>query len=210
MVEMEAGISGAACRLPELDAVLVNRVEPMCRRNFDLAHEFFHILTWDTMPPKPVEIAEKGSDRVERLADNFAGALLMPLRLLKRFGDWVHLGNSERALRMRNVADYFQVSMTALHWRLVTLKLLSKSAEILDSTAIDQNSVGDAVAAYKPAFNDDWQTPPLFSRNFFTVLGAGIEKGLISIGKATKLLEIDRERLRNLFAEHGVAAPMTV
>ncbi len=57
MVDAIDGISGAACRLPELDVVLINRHEVAGRRNFDLAHELFHILTWDTMPPEHAEEA---------------------------------------------------------------------------------------------------------------------------------------------------------
>ena len=55
MVDAFEGISGAACRLPELDVVLINRHEVAGRRNFDLAHELFHILTWDAMPPEHSE-----------------------------------------------------------------------------------------------------------------------------------------------------------
>ena len=51
-VDAYQGISGAACRLPEFDTVLISRGEPARRRNFDLAHELFHILTWDAMPPE--------------------------------------------------------------------------------------------------------------------------------------------------------------
>ncbi len=51
MVDPDRDISGAACRLPELDAVLIARREVAGRRHFDLAHELFHILTWDAMPP---------------------------------------------------------------------------------------------------------------------------------------------------------------
>ena len=63
MVDAQQGISGAACRLPELDAVLIARGEVAGRRHFDLAHELFHILTWDAMPPEHVEAA---SDRRRR------------------------------------------------------------------------------------------------------------------------------------------------
>lgn len=45
MVDADDGISGAACRLPELDAVLIARHESPGRRHFDLAHQLFHILT---------------------------------------------------------------------------------------------------------------------------------------------------------------------
>ena len=64
MVDSERGISGAACRLPELDAVLIARHEVAGRRHFDLAHELFHILTWDAMPPEHFEEAgETGGSR---------------------------------------------------------------------------------------------------------------------------------------------------
>ena len=86
MVDAFQGISGAACRLPELDVVLINRHEVEGRRHFDLAHELFHILTWDAMPPEHSEEArETGGNRVEQLANNFASAVLMPTPVLDRY-----------------------------------------------------------------------------------------------------------------------------
>src|ERR1035437_1187140 len=41
MVEAIGGVSGAACRLPDRDVVLINRHEVAGRRHFDLAHEQF-------------------------------------------------------------------------------------------------------------------------------------------------------------------------
>ncbi|MDP9412500.1 MAG: XRE family transcriptional regulator [Pseudomonadota bacterium] len=197
MVDMDEGISGAACRLPEMDAVLVNRRENPGRRNFDLAHEFFHILTWDKMPPRRVELAnERGGSRVEQLANNFASALLMPRRLLERFGEWRRLGDAERASRMRTVADHFQVSVSALHWRLVALKFLGAAAQMLDVAAPSSSSVRD--------------TPARFSRAFMTVFAAAIDAGRVSASRAAKLLECSRDGLRELFQQHQVAAPVTV
>jgi len=198
MVDMDDQMSGAACRLPEMDAVLVNRRENPGRRNFDLAHEFFHLLTWDTMPPKPVEEAgeRSRSSRTEKLADNFAAALLMPRRLLEKFGQWVHFGVAERAARMRQVADHFQVSVTALHWRLVFLGFLTKNAEMLD------------VPTPSPKYLQD--RPLAFSRTFLSVVARGIETGRLSAARAVKLLGISREILRDLLIAHGVPAPVTV
>lgn len=197
MVDMEDGISGAACHLPEMDAVLVNRRENSGRRNFDLAHEFFHSLTWDTMPPKPIEEArEKGGNRVEQLANNFAAALLMPRRLLDVYGDWRRLGDAERASRMRKVADHFQVSVTAVHWRLVALRLLSAVTKMPEIKSSYLEHLAD--------------TPALFSRTFVSVIAEAIEKGLISASRAAKLLNISRSALRELFAAHDLPAPITV
>jgi len=195
MVDMDKGISGAACSLPEVDAVLVNRNESLGRRSFDTAHEFFHILTWDAMPPKPVEDArEKGGNRVEQLANSFASALLMPRRLLQKFGEWQRLGEAERAHRLRTVAEYFQVSVSALHWRLVAVRLLTAGSKIPEVAASDYQS----------------KKPPLFSLAFVKVISTSIEQGRISASRAAKLLDLSREALRDLFAAHGVATPVTV
>ncbi|MCD1621156.1 XRE family transcriptional regulator, partial [Salipiger manganoxidans] len=53
MADTEPGISGAACRLPELNAIIINRNEPPSRRNYDLAHEIFHLLTWALLRKSP-------------------------------------------------------------------------------------------------------------------------------------------------------------
>ena len=96
MVDAFQGISGAACRLPELDVVLINRHEVVGRRHFDLGHELFHILTWDAMPPEHSEEArETGGNRVEQLANNFASAVLMPVPVLDRFGDWSDVSEAQ-------------------------------------------------------------------------------------------------------------------
>ncbi len=105
MVDAFEGVSGAACRLPDLDAVIINRHEAPGRRHFDLAHELFHILTWDTMPPEHVEEAtEISRNRVEQLANNFASALLMPLSALDRFarpGTMRSSGSMRQRMRLR-------------------------------------------------------------------------------------------------------------
>ena len=49
MVDAIAGVPGAA--------VLINRQEIVGRRHDDLAHERFHVLTCDTMPPDHTEPA---------------------------------------------------------------------------------------------------------------------------------------------------------
>ena len=68
MVDADEGISGAACRLPELDAVLIARREIVGRRHFDLAHELFHVLTWEAMPPKTCGGGRRDGRRPRRAA----------------------------------------------------------------------------------------------------------------------------------------------
>ncbi|HEY2893476.1 MAG TPA: helix-turn-helix transcriptional regulator [Pirellulales bacterium] len=64
-VDAPGSISGAAFRMQGLDAILINRNEPAGRRHFDLAHECFHLLTWEQMPPDHTELIDgpsSGSD----------------------------------------------------------------------------------------------------------------------------------------------------
>ncbi len=67
--------SPAPLPVRNLGAVLVNRTEIPGRRSYDLAHELFHILTWDAMPPERLDDGEgsgKLQKRVETMAEKFA------------------------------------------------------------------------------------------------------------------------------------------
>ena len=205
MVDAQQGISGAACRLPELDSVLIARHEVPGRRHFDLAHELFHILTWDTMPPKHCEEASdtggspRGS-RVEQLANNFAAAVLMPTRSLARFGDWSgYADDSVLIERLNAAADELHVTASVLKWRLVSLGALSREkARNLPDAALRRNGQGNVEDA----------CPALFSRPFMEVIGLAIEQGLVSVRRAAALLDLTIDDLADTFAAHGAANPI--
>ena len=196
MVDAERGISGAACRLPELDVVLIARGEVAGRRHFDLAHELFHILTWDAMPPAHAEEAtETGGNRVEQLANNFAAALLMPAATLESFGTWADLDMGGLIARLNTVADELQVTSSALRWRLVALRLLTRAqAREVPEAALRNNGHGRGRV-----------TPPAqFSKPFVDVLATAMDRGHISVRRAAALVGLPIEGLGELFAAHGV------
>ena len=199
MVDAHRGISGAACRLPELDTVLIARHEVEGRRHFDLAHELFHVLTWDAMPPEHLEEArETGGNRVEQLANNFAAAVLMPAGSLARFGDWSGLGQAALIVRLNATANELRVTASALKWRLVVLGAL---------TATTARAVPDAALRHNGRDVTRDVQPPLFSRPFTQVLGLAVEGGLVSARRAAELLDLGVDDLWDLFAVHGVAQP---
>ena len=200
MVDAHRGISGAACRLPELDSVLIARHEVEGRRHFDLAHELFHVLTWDAMPPEHWEEAvDSGGNRVEQLANNFAAALLMPADSVARFGDWASHGDEALIARLNAAADELHVTSSALRWRLVALRALSLArARALPDVALRHNGREDV----------DNVRPALFSRPFMEVIGLAIEQGLVSVRRAAGLLDLTVEGLTDVFAAHGVADPI--
>ena len=196
MVDAQPGISGAACRLPELDAVLIARNEVAGRRHFDLAHELFHILTWDAMPPGHVEEAcDFGGNRVELLADNFAAALLMPVCALREFDDCARLDVDELTARLNAVADELHVTSSALRWRLAALRRLTKArAQAIPESALRNNG-------HEPTPGD---RPLLFSKPFAQVLAAALDRGCISVRRTASLCGLTIEALEELFAAHGV------
>jgi transcriptional regulator with XRE-family HTH domain len=160
MVDAFEGISGAACRLPELDAVLINRQEATGRRHFDLAHELFHILTWDAMPPEHSEEArETGGNRVEQLANNFASAVLMPKASLVPYGAWADLDDQTLVAMLNAVADDLLVTASALKWRLVALDELKPArARAIPDSALRRNgrSAGEAFSFQGLISEADW------------------------------------------------------
>lgn len=196
MVDADEGISGAACRLPELDAVLIARHEIAGRRHFDLAHELFHILTWEAMPPKHVEEAvETGGDRVEQLANNFAAAVLMPSAVLARFGCWGRLSADALVARLNRAATELKVTSSALRWRLVALgELPAARARDLPEAALRNNGATEVVS-----------TPPArFSRPFAEVLNLALKRGHVSARRAATLVGATVAELPDLMAAHGV------
>jgi len=198
MVDPIEGVSGAACRLPDLDVVLINRREVAGRRHFDLAHELFHILTWDQMPPEHIEeVMSAKRNRVEQLADNFASAVIMPAAVLDRYGDWTDLDDDALIVRLNAVADTLLVTASALRWRLVGLGRLDKARRVSEDRL--RNNGRDKPAAEV--------VPPLFSKPFVEVVAAAINEGKVSVRRLSSLLGLAIDDLAELCALHGVEPP---
>ena len=187
MVDACDGISGAACRLPELDAVLIARREVPGRRHFDLAHELFHILTWDAMPPEHCE--EARGDR--RQSGRAAGQQLRrgSSDAARRPGAVRGLAGAVRAeliARLNAAANALGVTATALKWRLVALgELKPATARSLPEEALRNNEKN--IVATVP--------PPLFSKPFAEVIGLAIDAGHVSVRRMAGLLQLAVETL---------------
>ena len=196
-----AGVSGAACRLPDLDVVLINRDEVPGRRHFDLAHELFHILTWEAMPPVHVEDATEtgGANRVEQLANAFAAALLIPQRVVEPAADWRTLRGKALTTEVNAIADRLGVTASALLWRLVSLDLLDRAeARGVPADALRYNGRKKKAAG---------ETPPPYSKRFVEIVARAVDEGRVSTRKITSLLGLSVDDLTDLFAAHGVPAP---
>jgi len=202
-IPQTAVISGAYCHLKDLGVILINRGEGEGRRNYDVAHELFHALTWEYMEPQHQEadapeerfrgLASEDRNkakRIENLADNFAAALLMPLESLgvlidpKRRDDTAHL--AEAAARLH-------VTTKALGWRLFNLGWINEDTR-------------RALATERPDRAPS-PMPNRYSMGFAAMLHKAIDDGRLSARKAAKALDMNLTQLAMLFTDYGLDQP---
>lgn len=200
-VDAPPSISGAACHLPDLNTILINRHEPAGRRNFDLAHECFHLLTWERMTPQRTEVIDapargKGTHkRIEQLADNFAGALLMPEVVVTRL--WNHSDGKDIHDRLNETANLLGVTASALRYRLLALGVLCEAdlLEINDNRLVANGQRGTGMP------------PPPFSKEFVGTLHHALENGDLSVRRAATIMGSTIEELAQLFAHYELDVP---
>lgn len=182
-VDAPKGISGAASQLPGVATILVNRRESEGRRNYDLAHELFHVLTWDAMPPEriePQEVKPVKGNRSEQLANNFAAALLMPEPVMT--GRWQRRGEVNIVDWVVATALEMKVSASALQWRLVNLRMIARSAMKVIAEKLEGSSAA----------------PLLFSRALIERVHHAVEDGRLSLRRAAVLLDLSLDAFAEL------------
>ncbi len=102
-------------------ATLLNKDSKPWVRNYDLAHELFHLLTWNIFDHNDFKHAEP-SNFEEQLANAFASKLLLPTDPVKERIE--STATTDRRIKTENldeIAREFGVSLEALMWRLVSL-----------------------------------------------------------------------------------------
>jgi Zn-dependent peptidase ImmA (M78 family)/transcriptional regulator with XRE-family HTH domain len=196
-VDVAAGISGAACHLDDGNVIVINRNEALGRLNFDIGHEIFHLLTWDRMPPDPMDIEyEAGHSRphVEKLADSFTAGLLMPSEVVKV--RWKRRDKQAPGEWVRNHARELLVSGEALYWRLVNLELIDKDDALLKTVRKNGHVQGPR--------------PNLYNKAFVTELHKVLSEGRVTVLRVSELLDSSLEELSALFASYGMSVPFAL
>jgi Zn-dependent peptidase ImmA (M78 family)/DNA-binding XRE family transcriptional regulator len=118
------GDESAACACEAFGAaVLLNAAQAPWRRNFSLAHELFHLVTWSAVESVwPAAGEPEWSERLEMLADVFASYLLLPAaEVSARLDARTAEGRELEGTDVIAMAREFDVSTEALAWRLVNL-----------------------------------------------------------------------------------------
>ena len=170
-------------------AVLLNSCHAPWRRNFSLAHEFFHLLTMNQL-----ETCDK--DLVEKLANVFASALLIPSEHLLPALDPVVENRKISYECLVQIAREFGVSIDALLWRLVNLG------------RVPQDAVKDALSNHRLRAIDKasfpiWESPPLLPERFVRLCYLAYRQGKIGLAKLAEFLETSIVDLAEQIGEEG-------
>ncbi|MCU8333029.1 XRE family transcriptional regulator [Vibrio vulnificus] len=196
-LDLNENVSAAAINVTKGNYIVVNRKEVHGRLNFNYAHELFHILTWDALPPKHSEQAysvKKGKKPIEeKLADAFAEALLMPRESVLSHVEQ-HNGTINESF-INSLANSFDVSSAAMKYRLHRLQQISqKQLDALDDNLLRFNG-GNSQAVL----------PRLYNEVFIKELHDALYHGDVSARKALENLGLSVSELNEVFSSYNLA-----
>lgn len=194
---MPAGSAVSTCN-PEFGSVIViNSEEAPWRRNYDLAHELFHLVTWKAVSLKDLEDQSYFND-IEKKAERFASILLLPGNDVKK--EVLERIETQKQFTYSDVVDIameFGVSAKALLYRMANLRLLAW--EEADRIAKDEELT--EISRHK---RQDEKGEKPKSERFISLAVRCLRKGLISRGKFAEMVSIDRSDINDFIEETGL------
>lgn len=190
--------SGASTFGPFGPAILVNSDKVPWRRNFDLAHELFHILTWHLFDRAEIHCGYDDDEKsiYEKWADSFASTLLLPreyfLQELK-----TGVTGSGTIMDYIELSRYFGVSLDAFLWRLVDFRILEREQvrDVLDRPDVKEMN--------REARKGDRQLAEKFSNRYAFLAIRCLQRGLISRSKFAEICDIHLHEVPEFLGRYG-------
>jgi Zn-dependent peptidase ImmA (M78 family)/transcriptional regulator with XRE-family HTH domain len=170
-------------------AILLNRTHKRWRRNFDLAHELFHLLTWSIFrQAAPAQTTSScAGEQEEKLATCFARNLLMPVEAFRAAVQAKVRQDKITFEDLYDVARQFDVSLEAALRQTSFLRLLGGTQHDVE-TAVERASL------LAPVFEKREETePPVRPERFWALAVQALRHGAISIGRFAEYLGITRQ-----------------
>jgi Zn-dependent peptidase ImmA (M78 family) len=163
-------------------AILLNADNKLWRRNFDLAHELFHILTWSVFRTKD-NPKNKPSNDEEKLANAFASKLLLPTDIVKHKIDEALNEKGQIAFEdLDEIAREFGVSLEALLWRMVYI--YNKPPEEIEKY-IDQSR---KIKLHRPSRKSD--IPDKLPERYCSLAIRALKEGKLSLMQFAKFMDL--------------------
>jgi len=169
-------------------AVLLNmdRTTKQWRRNFDLAHELFHLLTWNIFTACRLQSTQPTEDE-EKLANAFASQLLMPEDALRERIDLRKNEQGEIKLdHLDDIAREFGVSLDALVYRIANLFRIQKQ-----DTEKYRDSAKKLAKFHKPRESENQETLP---ERYCDLALRALREGKLSLMQFAKYMGISYKK----------------
>jgi Zn-dependent peptidase ImmA (M78 family) len=178
-------------------AILLNKDSKLWRRNYDLAHELFHILTWHIFRAEPNTNTEP-ANKEEQFANAFASRLLLPTDIVKNRIESVINEKQEITFEaLDEIAREFGVSLDALMWRL--LYLYNKPADEIEKYIARAKSIRDNMPSRK---SDE---PEELPERYLRLAIKALREGKLSLMRFAKYVDISyKDAQRYLFEDKDV------
>ena len=195
------GLSGASIVDSALGVgILINAYDAPWRRNFDLAHELFHIVTWKIFSHEEIGDGTRKT-KPEQFADSFAASLLLPKDHLLDALKEIVMNQQLKLVDIIELAKEFGVSSEAILWRLVNLKKLKKSQveKILGDAEFRNLDRGLRRGLYEE------HQPEKFPQRYVSLACRCLMEGKISRGLFAEYMEIDRSEIDDYLSAAGYA-----
>lgn len=179
-------------------AILMNGREAPWRRNYNFAHELFHLLTWHSIPAELQQTRPDLWSKIEKLANAFASSLLLPAEQVTFAIQKCTKDGQLSYIDLVKIARDFSVSTEALLYRLLNKGILNKKAvdKALDDPnfrAIDLSSMAE-----------NWKDSPALPERYVLLAFTAYKKGNISRARLAQYLETSLVNLTNFLLEYGL------
>jgi len=198
-LELEPGISGGSTVGDFGMAILINANDAPWRRNYDLGHEFFNLITWNFFSPEEIyKNDKKGKNRIEQLSDVFASAFLLPENELRN--EFIKKAKNKYIsyLNLVEIAREFDVSIEALLWRLVNLNLIKKE------TVLNELEKGNIKDFDRKTRSTHWEgEKPYLSSKYIYLAIKALQMGKISKVKFSEYIDKKFSEVPSFLKKYG-------
>jgi len=196
---LDLGEDGSAASTvgPFGPAIMMNSSEPPWRRNYNFAHELFHLLTWESLPPEFLIEDAARFDRFEKYANVFASALLLPVESIMNEFDARAKDNSISYSDLVDIARIFDVSTEALLYRLLNLRRFSRPE--VEKTLEDENFR----EIDRSSMSGHWRDPSPLPERYVRLAFMAYRKGKVTRARLAEYLETSLFDLEDTLKEYG-------
>ena len=192
--ESERPFSAASARSDKGCFILMNarQVEP--RQYFSIAHELFHLITWDEAMLKEISANASFHEKNEQLANAFAAGLLIPREKLEIEAGRISFSQEVSASDLMVLAEQFHVSKEAMLYRMLNVGLLTKG---------ESQELKEQLHQIKEVKSSSYGLSARLKAKFVRLVYLACEHVKISRAKAAALLGVDLCDLSDVFNAYG-------